>query len=73
MENEKFTVEWSEKQQCFHIDTMQGILQKNTEMYLNHINNEFALIGIFNSHKIAHEFIVELKKARNIYVLDEDL
>ena len=73
MNNKTWTVEWSENQQCFHVDTLQGIMQKNTEMFLNKINNEFALIGLFDSHAKAHEFIVYLRSERNIPYLEEQI
>lgn len=73
MKNKTYTVEWSEKQQCFHVDTLDAIMQKNTEMFINKINNEFSLLGLFNSHEAAHEFVRELRANENIRTFSEQL
>jgi hypothetical protein len=68
-----YTVEWSEKQQCFHVDSLDSIIRKNLDLFFSEINSEYVLIGVFRSHEEAHKFISSLRSKRSIPTMYEKL
>lgn len=61
------TVEWSESQKCFHVDTLDRTIFKNIKIFNEPNNcNDWTLVGIFASYEECHEFVRRLKKMRGI-------
>ena len=55
--SELWSVEYSIKQNCFHVDLLSSILEKNQRAVLEGRNAGYQLIGICESHNAACEFI----------------
>lgn len=71
---EVWTVEWSEKQQCFHVDYLENTIQKGVEQFLQGSSyGDWILIGVFDKHEQAHEVVEHLRSVRKIPTLSEKL
>lgn len=67
-----WTVQWSEKQQCFHVDQLDRLLTDNLRKFIQ-VNqyNDWALIAIMTSHSEAHEVVRILREKRGIKTVFE--
>lgn len=71
---EMWTVEFSESQQAFHVDTLDRILEKNlTRFYHPRGHNDWVMLMITNSHENAHKICAILKEDRKIPSLHEKM
>lgn len=62
-----WTVEFSESQKAFHVDTLERILNKNIGMFLLSSNcNDWSLLAIFSSQEEANDAVMILRKKRSI-------
>jgi len=52
----KFAVEYSLKQQVFHIHTISEMLEKNISKTLRNVKIDFLPIGIFDTCEQANDF-----------------
>lgn len=73
VKKELWSVEWSEKQQCFHVDFLINVIQKNAEEYFEEGETEWMLIGVFHDAQKAHKFVEEMREARGVPTLSEKL
>lgn len=71
MNNELWSVEWSDSQECFHIDWLKKIIGKNLECFLEQRKSDWVLLSVFNSHKEAHDFVKILKVKKGMQKPDE--
>lgn len=62
-----WTVQWSEKQQCFHVDQLDRLLTDNLRKFIE-VNqyNDWALIAIMPSRSEAHKVVGILREKRGI-------
>jgi hypothetical protein len=61
MEN-LWTVEWSQSQQCFHIDALQKTITRNIAAFMHNRSNDYQLLYIAKSQEKASEAIAKLEK-----------
>ncbi len=59
---ERYFVEYSVSQQCFHIDTINRTFETNINSIINDISNDYKVITIVDSYKEAQEYIRNFKK-----------
>lgn len=71
MKKELYSVEWSESQKCFHVDCLSDIVNKNLQLFFSLIESDWVLIGVFNTHNEAHDFVRLLREKRGIPTLME--
>jgi hypothetical protein len=64
--NGLWTVEWSEEQGHFHMQEAHTRLSENIHNYLTKRQNQYNIIGIFNSYNEAKEFIQDMVDARGL-------
>lgn len=62
--NQKWAVEWSQSQGCFHIDTLDRSLMSNLRAYRDGISNDYQILGIFDSNMEAGNFANNLRKLK---------
>jgi hypothetical protein len=61
-----YVVEWSERQGCFRVSTMDNLLAANIECYLHQRDpdhSDWMLVGLAPTHAAAHRQLENLKKA----------
>lgn len=69
---ELWTVEFSEKQQCFHVSQLRRILTKNLEIFLYPNNaNDWSLLAVVDTYEEAHQIAENLRTNRGIPSLFE--
>lgn len=56
-----FTVEYSVRQNCFHIDTIERTLETNIRTSINQIDVDYRIIGIFSSYEEATKYVREFR------------
>jgi len=61
---EVWVVEWSESQQCFHVDLLDKSLETNTRNYLEGRKTDFVPIGVFATAEEATSYTETMKSQR---------
>lgn len=59
---ERYFVEYSVSQQCFHIDTVNRTFMKNLELALNNISNDYQVIAIAENYDEANNIVYKVRK-----------
>lgn len=54
--NELYVLEWSQKQKCFHIETLDEMQKRNFAAFRENRNTEYIPIMLCESRKDAHKF-----------------
>lgn len=49
-----YVAEYSNKQTCFHVDTLEKSLSANIETIINKWNNDYLIFGVFKTWEEAH-------------------
>lgn len=57
-----FTVEYSVRQDCFHISDLTTVLDTNQRTSLQQIDNDYRIIGLFDTWEKANEFADTFRK-----------
>ncbi len=52
-----FVAEYSIEQNCFHIEQLTDLIKVGQNSAIHKIPNDYQLIGVFETHTEAHEFI----------------
>lgn len=74
MSNELWSVEWSESQQCFHVDYLTKVLTKNREIFIDpNYCNDWSILFIAKSYSEAHKFVEKLKSIRSVGSLEDKI
>ena len=62
-----WVVEWSERQQSFHVTTLPRSMRANFHVFLNGRSGEvdYQPIYVCSSHAAAHDFIARIQKFRD--------
>jgi hypothetical protein len=55
------TVEFSATQNCFHIDELYSVCNKNLKSIFRKEPTDYILIGVFETRKLADDFIISVK------------
>lgn len=63
-----YLVEWSDKQQCFHIDKTSKILRNNIHDLLRNQRAEFFTVTISDSYEEATAIVWFLERERNRFL-----
>lgn len=63
---EKWSVEYSVEQGCFHVDILENALQSNLESVIENHQTQYCIIGVFDSREECRTFIDRLTKAHHI-------
>lgn len=53
--NETWVLEWSFRQKCFHVTSVDEMLSINLAAFKNNRGLQFIPIGVFDSSKAAHD------------------
>lgn len=59
-----YTVEYSVQQKCLHIDELDNILKLNYRKTLENTENQFSLIGIFETIEEADNFADNFRRIK---------
>lgn len=62
--NNQYVVEWSEKQGCFHINDLKGMIQSNYRAYLAARKMDYIPLFFTDTTEKAHSFVARMKKER---------
>lgn len=65
MNNKIITLEYSAKQDCFHISNLEEVLKINLRNTIEKVDNDYKIIGFFKTYKEASEKADEIKKIQN--------
>ena len=57
MERDKYYVEFSVKQGCFHIDTLERIKKANINLCVRRISNGYVIVGGPFTYSEAYDFM----------------
>ncbi len=60
-----YVVEWSKKQDSYHIQTLEEMVASNMEAFLENRDSDFIVIGVTKSHDEARKLyrqFVEMKR-----------
>lgn len=60
-----WTIEWSEKQQAFHIEPLSLAMDRNRRAFMSASNNDYQALLVCSSHAEAHEFCEYFRNIRN--------
>lgn len=62
-----WVAEWSEKQQAFHVDTLEECIKNGLLNYFHPWGSDWTLLGVFENQHDAHELceLLEDKKPRS--------
>lgn len=62
---DKWVVEWSDAQECYHIDTLSKSIAGNMRSFINKWPLQYTIIAICDSPEEADQWFEKLDKARN--------
>lgn len=65
MNSKLITLEYSAKQDCFHISNLEEVLKINLRNTIEKVDNDYKIIGLFETYKEASEKADEIKKIQN--------
>lgn len=65
MNNKIITLEYSARQDCFHISNLEEVLKINLRNTIEKVDNDYKIIGFFETYKEASERADEIKKMQN--------
>ena len=57
-----YVAEYSNNQECFHVDTLEKSLNSNIETIINKWNNDYLTFGVFETWEEAHAACDKLKE-----------
>ena len=63
-----YVVEWSPKQQCFHLQKLEDMIEDNLKVFRGRFKTDYLCIGLFETYESASDFIrrlTEIARARN--------
>ena len=56
------TLEYSARQDCFHISTLDAILKINIRNTINKVDNDYKIVGLFETQQEASKMAEKLRK-----------
>jgi len=63
--DQSWVIEWSHKQQCFHVDTLSNSMRNNRQNYYNEKGNDYIPLLVCESIEEASRKIEALKLAKS--------
>ena len=66
-----YVVEFSTRQKFFHISTFKESIESNIRTALNNIDNDYKIIGIFETYEQANDFCNQYRNKFGALTLEE--
>jgi hypothetical protein len=70
---ERWIVSWSERQKCFHVETVEEMLLRNRDNFERHTGVDFVPLCIEDSIKDANKAVEEYRRMRGIPLLQDQI
>jgi hypothetical protein len=70
---ESWVVNWSERQQCFHVETVEEMLLRNRDNFEHHEEVDFVPLRFADSIKEANEAAEKYRQMRGIPLLQHQI
>lgn len=62
--DDTYTLEWNQKQKKFHIGLASDMFSRNANDYMNDVDQNWYMLGVFPSYKAASKYRVSLSKEK---------
>lgn len=68
-----YVAEYSNKQECFHVDTLEKSLKMNIGAIINKYNNDYLIFGVFKTWEEAHAACDKLREKMKDFQIDRNV